>query len=217
MKRMETFNCDIFSAGHFKSILSVEKISTLRVDLLNCLIGDYMRRRGLKRYQRYFRRNPSRSCPHCGGKGLVFSGICSFCHGEGHTERKSWVNRRCNPCIPCALALAMLRRRRNPEPWLDYVDSDDIDMNHLADDDAMPEIWKRNPDPGLICIECQETCGIDKDCDLYQGAPHTHLAGGHDNYPVCKSCLIKLYERHRPGNLKWIKTCQEGCGFCNIT
>jgi len=66
-------------------------------------------------------RNPSELCPHCRGRGLVFSGICSFCNGEGRTERKSWIkkHRRCNPCVSCALALAMLRRR-NPHQAINF-------------------------------------------------------------------------------------------------
>lgn len=68
----------------------------------------------MRRYRH--RRNPlltnTIKCPHCLGRGMVYSGVCSFCDGYGRTDRRSWI--RHNPCVGCVLAMAMLRKKRNP-------------------------------------------------------------------------------------------------------
>lgn len=80
-----------------------------------------------------------------------------------------------------------------------------------------------NHDNSLLCVECGETCGPSKGCDLYlndpDGTDHLHLAGGHSDYGLCEPCLEKFYQRHRPsvdgdGRWEWLKTCSQGCGFC---
>lgn len=63
------------------------------------------------------RRNPRlfveyQKCNHCGGRGLVYSGVCYACKGEGV------IAKRQNPCIACAAPLFL----RNPTPDPNIVD-----------------------------------------------------------------------------------------------
>lgn len=75
----------------------------------------------------------------------------------------------------------------------------------------------------LLCLECHETCGPSKGCDLYlddpDGTDHVHCAGGDKHYGLCLTCLEKFYQRHRPtdpqGKWRWITFCDNGCGYCN--
>ena len=38
-------------------------------------------------------RNPSHSCSHCGGKGLVFDGVCEMCAGDGLVKNPGGISR----------------------------------------------------------------------------------------------------------------------------
>lgn len=58
------------------------------------------------------RRNPlldtSRICHHCLGRGLVFSGVCSVCLGDGFIQTRNKTRK--NPCLACSRG----GFRRNP-------------------------------------------------------------------------------------------------------